>query len=144
TLLLALAGGLLWSTVCLGIIAGVSTYLLLRRLSLPNVIAAGLGVVFALNGTFAWLGNAVLNPVAFLPMLVLGVELIFDSASSNSKRGWYIAAIALALSIYAGFPEVAYFDALFGGAWAIVRLFSLPSDRRLRALRRLGLGGIVG
>lgn len=144
TLLFALSSGLVWFHVSLEVIAGVSTYFLARRLSLPIFIATAGGMLFALNGTFAWLGNAVLNPVAFLPMLLLGIEMILDSASSNSKRGWYIAAIALALSIYAGFPEVAYFDALFCGAWAIVRLFSLPSDRRLRALRRLGLGGIVG
>lgn len=144
TLLFALSSGLVWFHVSLEVIAGVSTYFLARRLSLPVFIATAGGMVFALNGTFAWLGNAVLNPVAFLPMLLLGIEMIFDSASSSSKRGWYVAAIALALSIYAGFPEVAYFDALFCGAWALVRLFSLPSERRLRVLRRLGLGGVMG
>ena len=144
TLLFALGDGLLWFHVCLEIIAGISTYLLMRRLSVSSMVATGIGVVFALNGTIAWLGNAVLNPVAFLPMLLLGVELIFDSARDDSRKGWYVAALALALSIYAGFPEVAYLDGLFAFGWAAVRLFDQPRSLRLIAVRRLGLAGIVG
>ncbi|MGA7834290.1 MAG: hypothetical protein WCA31_03700 [Acidimicrobiales bacterium] len=144
TLLFALPAGLVWFHIVLEVIAGISTYFLARRLSLPIFFATLAGMLFALNGTFAWLGNAVLNPVAFLPMLVLGVEMILDSSSSSTKRGWYIAAIALALSLYAGFPEVAYMDGLFAGVWAIVRLFQVPRLQRPRALRRLGLGGVMG
>jgi hypothetical protein len=144
TLLFALSSGLVWFHVILEVTAGVSTYFLARRLSLPVFFATVAGMLFALNGTYAWLGNAVLNPVAFLPMLLLGIEMIFDSGPSASKRGWYIAAIALALSIYAGFPEVAYVDGLFCGAWAIIRLFSVPNAQRARVLRRLGLGGLLG
>ncbi len=144
TLLFAMSSGLVWFHVTLEVIAGISTYFLARRLSLPVFFATVAGMLFALNGTYAWLGNAVLNPVAFLPMLLLGIEMIFDSASKPSQRGWYVAAIALALSIYAGFPEVAYFDGLFCGGWAIVRLFALPRVQRPRALRRLGLGGVIG
>ncbi len=144
TLLFALPSGLVWFHIVLEVIAGISTYFLARRLSLPIFFATVAGMLFALNGTYAWLGNSVLNPVAFLPMLVLGIEMILDSSSSSSKRGWYIAAIALALSLYAGFPEVAYMDGLFGGAWAIVRLFNVPRLQRPRALRRLGLGGVMG
>ena len=144
TLLFALSSGLVWFHVTLEVIAGISTYFLARRLSMPIFMATVAGMLFALNGTYAWLGNSVLNPVAFLPMLLLGIEMIIESAPSTSKRGWYIAAIALALSMYAGFPEVAYFDGLFAGAWAILRLFAVPSEQRLRVLRRLGLGGLVG
>ncbi len=144
TILFALPAGLVWFHIVLEVIAGISTYFLARRLTMPIFFATVAGMLFALNGTYAWLGNAVLNPVAFLPMLVLGVEMILDSSSSPSKRGWYIAAIALALSLYAGFPEVAYMDGLFAGAWAIVRLFQVPRLQRPRALRRLGLGGVMG
>lgn len=144
TVLFALPSGLLWFHVSLEIIAGVSTYFLARRLSIPIVFATGVGVLFALNGTFSWLGNAVLNPIAFLPMLILGIEMIYDNAKAGSRKGWYVAAIAIALSLYAGFPEVAYFDGLFCFAWAVVRFFSLPSPDRLTAARRLGLAGLVG
>lgn len=144
TLLFAFSSGLLWFHVVLEVIAGISTYFLARRLSMPVFIATTAAMVFSLNGTYAWLGNAVLNPVAFLPMLLLGIEMVVDSAPRAAQRGWYVAAIALALSLYAGFPEVAYIDGLFCLAWAIVRLAAVHRTQRLRVLRRLGAGGAVG
>jgi len=144
TLLFAFSSGLLWFHICLEIIAGISTYFLARRLSIPILFATCAGMLFALNGTFAWLGNSVLNPVSFLPMLLLGIEMIYHGARDRSNKGWYVAAIALALSLYAGFPEVAYLDGLFCGAWAILRFFSLPRDTRLLFTKRLGLAGFVG
>ena len=75
-ILLAMPGGLVWFHISLELIAGISTYFLARRLGAPAVFAAAGGAMFALNGTYAWIGNSVLNPVAFLPMLVLGVEMI--------------------------------------------------------------------
>jgi hypothetical protein len=144
TMLFALPSGLVWFHVSLEVIAGVSTYFLAKRLSIPVAFATVAGVLFALNGTFSWLGNSVLNPVAFLPMLLLGIEMIYDGARDRINRGWYVVAIAFALSLYAGFPEVAYVDGLFCAAWAVVRFFSLPTEVRLGAARRLGLGALVG
>ena len=144
TLWLALPGGLVWFHISLELIAGIATYFLVRRLGAPTMIAAMGGVLFALNGTYAWIGNSVLNPVAFLPMLVLGVEMIIASAPRRRQQGWYVAALALALSLYAGFPEVAYLDALFSGVWAVVRLTSIDRGARVRALRRLVYAGLAG
>jgi hypothetical protein len=144
TLLFALPSGLLWFHISLEIIAGISTYYLARRLSMPVLFATGAGILFSLNGTFAWLGNAVLNPVAFLPMLLLGIEMIYDASRTKNIKGWYIAAIALALSLYAGFPEVAYINGLFCAAWAVVRFFSLPKEARPLAAKRVGLAALVG
>ena len=144
TLLFALSSGLLWFHICLEVIAGVSTYFLARRLSIPVVFATAAGMLFALNGTFAWLGNAVLNPIAFLPMLLLGIEMIYDGARTRTNKGWYVAALAIALSLYAGFPEVAYLDGIFCVGWAVVRFFSLERDVRLLAAKRVGLAGLVG
>jgi hypothetical protein len=145
TILFALPSGLLWFHMALEIIAGVATYFLARRLSLPVFFATVAGLLFALNGTFAWLGNAVLNPVAFLPMLLLGIEMIYDASTKGGPRkGWYVAAFAIAFSLYAGFPEVAYLDGLFCLGWAIVRFFSLERSVRLVAARRIGLAAVVG
>ena len=52
---------------------------------------------------------------------------------TKDNRGWYLAALAVALAFYAGFPEVAYFDGLFALGWAAVRLFSLPRESRRKA-----------
>jgi hypothetical protein len=143
-LLLALPGGLVWFHISLELIAGIATYFLARRLGAPTVIAAVGGALFALNGTYAWIGNSVMNPVAFLPMLVLGVEMIIASAPHRRQYGWYVAALALALSLYAGFPEVAYLDALFAGAWALVRLPSVERGARVRTLRRFVYAALAG
>jgi hypothetical protein len=144
TLLFALPSGLLWFHISLEVVAGVSTYFLAKRLGANQLIATTGAILFALNGTYAWLGNAVLNPIAFLPMLILGIEMIYDGARSGARKGWHLAAIAIALSLYAGFPEVAFFDALFCAGWAIVRFFDVPKENRLTAARRLGLSGLVG
>ncbi len=144
TLLFAFPAGLLLFHMSLEIIAGICTYFLAKRVGLPIFVATTVGALFALNGTYAWLGNAVLNPVAFLPMLLLGIEMIYDSTMTKDNKGWYLCAIAVALAFYAGFPEVAYFDGLFAIGWAAVRLFSLPRESRRKALARLGIGGGVG
>jgi hypothetical protein len=144
TLLLGFPSGLLWVHVVLEAISGISTYFLLRRLSIPLALSAIGGVLFALNGTFAWLANSVVNPLAFLPMLLLGIEMILQRAPEDSRRGWYLAAIALGLSLYSGFPEVAYFNALFALAWTLARLLSVSARFRARALRRVGLAIVVG
>ena len=75
TLLLAFSNGQLYEHILLELIAGLSTYLLLRRLSIARWVSATAGVAFALDGTFAWFAHAPVNPVAFLPMLLLGIEL---------------------------------------------------------------------
>jgi len=144
TLLLAAPAGLVWMHIILEVLAGVCTYFLLRRLHVATLFATFGGVLFALNGTFAWLANTVVNPLALLPMLLLGIEVIVDRATDDRQRGWHLAAIALALSLYSGFPEGAYFDALFCAGWALVRVRNVPRALRLRLLRRLGLAGLVG
>lgn len=144
TLLFALPAGLLFFHMSLEIIAGLSAYFLAKRLGLPMVFATTAGILFALNGTYSWLGNAVLNPVAFLPMLLLGIEMIYDSTQTKNNKGWYLCAIAVALAFYSGFPEVAYFNGLFALGWAIVRWFGLPRASRRLALGRLAIGGGIG
>lgn len=121
TLLLAVGNGQFYEHMILELIAGMATYLVLRRLRLRQWASVAGGAAFALNGTFAWLANAPFNPVAFLPLLVLGIELAHDAARAGRRGGWWLIAVALALSLYAGFPETAYIDGLFAGAWLIWR-----------------------
>jgi hypothetical protein len=136
--------GLLMFHLSLQIIAGVSTYFLIRRLGVGATFATLGGVLFALNGTFAWIGNAAINPIAFLPMMILGIEIVVDRSSRSRRGGWTVLAIAVALSIYAGFPEMAYLDGLLAGGWAVTRLFSVERPRRVGTLVRLALGSGVG
>ena len=107
-LLLAFSNGRLYEHVLLELVAGLCTYVLLRRLALARWASAAAGVAFALDGTFAWFSHAPVNPVASLPMLLLGIELAYAATVAGRRGGFAPMAIAGALSVYAGFPEVAY------------------------------------
>ena len=129
--------------VLLELVAGYATYFLLRRLDLGRAASTAGGVAFGLCGTLAWFEHATANPVAFLPLALLGVERAREASMTSRPHGWRLLALALGLSVVAGFPEVAYIDGLLVGLWALVRLFSIP-DRRGAMLTKLALGGAVG
>jgi hypothetical protein len=117
--------GGLWVEVILQIIAGLSTYALLRRLSLTFLASLAGAILYEFNGTFAWHGAPIVAPIAFLPMLLLGVEQLRGRIICGDRSGWLLIPLALAWSLYAGFPETAYIDGLFVGLWVIARLNGL-------------------
>jgi hypothetical protein len=137
TLLIALPDGLLYLHLLLQAVAGLFTYLLMRRLGVSPFAAFTAGVLFEFNGTFAWLPT---EPIAFLPMLLYGVELEMAQACG----AWRWIAAALALSLYAGFPEMAYIDGLLAGVWTLARLAAAPAAQRMRQMRRILLGLACG
>jgi len=136
-LLLRVAHGLVLLKIAMQVIAGLSMWALLRKLGIGRVAALAGGVLFELNGTFAWFGDTPMLPVAFLPLLLLGIERARDAAG-----GWTVIAIAVAGSLVAGFPETAYLDGLLATAWAALRLVRSPA--RFRFAVRLVLGAGVG
>ena len=71
TLLTALSNGQLYEHMLLELIAGLCTYLLLRRLLIVRSAALAGAIAFALCGKFAWFSDAGVNPLPFLPMLLL-------------------------------------------------------------------------
>jgi len=144
TLLLLIGNGQLYEHVLLELIAGISTYLLLRRISLGRWASAAGGVAFALNGTFAWFEHAPVNPIAFLPLLLLGVEIAFDASAGARRGGWWLIAVALALSVYAGFPETAYIDGLLAAFWFGWRCGCAERHRLRGFATKVGGGVIVG
>jgi hypothetical protein len=145
TLLLRASSGLLLFHIVLEIIAGVATYFLLIKLRINRKIAIFGGIAFALNGTFAWLTNAAFNPIAFLPLLLLGIESAYQATIERKKRSCVLISLAIALSLYAGFPETAYINGLLGVVWAATRFFQLKrAEFRKDFVRQLMLGGAVG
>jgi hypothetical protein len=143
TLLLALSNGQLYEHILLELVAGWATYLLLRRLGLRRSACAAAATVFALNGTFAWFDHAAANPVALLPVLLLGLELAYAATLAGRRGGWWLISVAVALSIYAGFPETAYVDGLLAGAWLIWRAACARRGPLLQAFALKGLAGAV-
>jgi Bacterial membrane protein YfhO len=144
TLLTLLSNGQLYEHMLLEIVAGIATYLLLRRISVGRWPAAAAGSAFALNGTFAWLSHATVNPVALLPLLLLGVELAYSACVERRRGGWWLIAVALALSFYAGFPEVAYIDALLAVVWLAWRCASVGRERVANLLGKVAAGAAGG
>lgn len=138
----ALPWGQILFRLVLELAAAYATYFLLRRLVPSRAAATGGAVVFALNGTFAWMFHAAANPAAFLPVLVLGVE----HAREPSRRWSGVALIAagLALSVYAGFPETAYIDGLLAAVWFAVRATELRGRSLGRFAGRVAAGGVCG
>ena len=130
TLLLLTPLGTLLIHIVLEIIAGVATYELVKKIGANKWVSVLGGVVFAANGTFAWLANSVVNPIAFLPVMLLGVE--YAANKPKSAKAWILIALGLALSLYAGFPEVAFIDGAFVVFWAIIRYFWLEKAKGLR------------
>jgi hypothetical protein len=140
-ILLALANGQVYLYFILCLIAGYSTYFLLLRLSLnPWVCFAG-AVAFGLNGTFAWFRYAPSNPVCFLPLTLLGLELVREAARERRRGPWWIIGLGLGLSIVGGFPETAYLDGLLVGRRGHGHC---PGGAAAGGLRRLPSIGLVG
>ena len=140
TLLLWFRDGQVWLHVLLEALTGVATLRLLRRLDCGRWVAAGLACAFALCGTFAWYAQQPTNEILFLPLLVLGIERAREAAAGTRRLGYAMVAVALALSVYAGFPETAYLDGLLAALWAVARTAGLER----RSLLRYGTNLVAG
>src|SRR4051794_3302539 len=92
-LLLALSTGVLYFHMVLELVGGVATYYLLKKIKCSDLAATIGGSLFALNGTFAWLTSANVNPIAFLPLLLLGIEIALEKTKNKKKGGWILIAL---------------------------------------------------
>ena len=79
--------------------------------------------------------------IAFLPMLLLGIEMAREASVRRRRGGWSLIAIALALSLYAGFPEMSLIDGLVAVIWFGVRCSGL-TKAALVAFCRKNLAGV--
>jgi hypothetical protein len=144
TLFLVFPNGQIYFHLALELIAGWSTYALLVELRLRRVVATGGAVAFALCGTFSWFSHAPANPIAFLPLMVFGVEYIAHRPRSANHWGWLAVALAVALSLYAGFPETAYVDGVVAAVWVAARLVETPGADRVRFVLTVSAGVAIG
>ena len=142
-LLLGTGPGVLVLKIAMQGLAGLSTWGLLRRLGVSHFAALVGGILFELNGTFAWASDTPILPIAFLPLLLLGVERALHAARHGRPGGWVLIAIALFYSLVAGFPETAYLDGLLALAWAGLR-FGQAGPHRWHFAARIVGGGTAG
>ena len=138
-LLLRSLSGQIYFHISLQILAGLCTFFYLRKIRL-GVAASFCGAVFfELNGTFAWMANAAYNPIAFLPMALLGLELVIEAAERGVRGGGLVLCAGAVWSVYAGFPEVAYVDALLVVIYFFFRASQVPPAVRQRLVFKLGV-----
>jgi hypothetical protein len=142
-LLLKVWPGWLLLKLLMQILCGLFMYALLIELRLTRLAAFIGGALYALNATF-FLVPHVMGPLPFAPLLLLGIERAYRASTEARPRGWGLIPLALAYSIYGGYPEVAYIDATLAGVWTIWRLITAPSGARLRFAGKIALGGILG
>jgi hypothetical protein len=143
-LLLHFAQGPLLLKLAMQGLAGLATYGLLRALGLGRLAAFAGGALYGLNGTFAWFGHAPMLPIAFLPLLLLGIEGAARAAREGKRGGWFWVPVALAFSLYAGFPETAYIDGLLALAWAALRAWQARGKARAAFAGKVAGGGMAG
>jgi len=141
-LLKSISGQLYFHTV-LQILAGICTFFYLRRIRLGVAASFCGAVLFELNGTFAWMASAAYNPVAFLPMSLLGLELAIEAAERGAKGGWLILCAGAVWSVYAGFPEVAFVNAMLVVIYFLFRASRLPRAVLRPLVLKLGLCLVV-
>lgn len=126
-LLQKLPNGIFAMHLALMLVAGLSMLFFLRCLRLSWVAATAGGCLFGLNGIFSVMTNAPFNPVAFLPMTLWGVELARAAVKERRRPvvGVSVTALALAWSLYAGFPETALVQGVLVAVWVIMRAVEL-------------------
>ncbi len=143
-LLLHFHNGWIVQRLLFQIFSGLLTYALLFLLKLGRPAALLGGALFSLNGTFILTAGTVAGTFLFLPLLLIGIERAHQAALARRPMGWSLIALAIAGSLYAGFPEIAYFDGLLAASWTLLRLAQTPATARWHLLAKIVTGALLG
>ncbi len=144
TPLLLLHDGSLLFHLVLELVAGIATYWLLRTFRCNPLVATIGGMLYATNGTFAWLANAAFNPVCFIPIMLLGVERARRAAASDGAGGWRWLAVGTTFALLAGFIETSALALVFVTVIAVQRAWTLDRRRILAFARKFVAGAAAG
>jgi hypothetical protein len=147
-LLLHFPKGIVLLRLCLQLLGGLGTFLLLQRLKLKPLASVTGAVLFCFNGCFSWFQHASIFPIPFLPFTLLGVELEYQAPYAEKtifrNAGLALISLSVALSLYSGFPETAYCNGLLAAVWVIARFATTAPSFRLAFLFRSFVGSIAG
>jgi hypothetical protein len=143
-LLLHFNSGVLLIKLAMQVLAGLACFGFLRKVGVARGPAVLGSVLFQCNGTFAWYSHTPILPIAFLPILLLGLERARAQASADRRGGEAMIALAIAFSLLAGFPETALLDGLLGLAWAMFRIRGLTSKATIAFIWKTAAGGLAG
>jgi len=143
TLLLLHDGALIFHLVLAGL-AGVATYWLLREFRCGPLLATIGGMLYATNGTLAWLADASASPVCFLPIMVLGVERARNASREQRGGGWRWLAVGGAMALLSGSIETAALGFVLAAVIAVQRGWALAGDQLVAFVRKAVAGFAAG
>ncbi|MFO7973237.1 MAG: YfhO family protein [Candidatus Hydrogenedentota bacterium] len=118
---------------------GMTAYYFARRTGLLPVSAAFAAIAFMVGGYnitwFYWVDGDV---IAWLPLLLLGVELVLQS---SYRRGFFGISAAAVLMLLGGHPESAFTIGMSAGVYFILRIAFARQDRKAVLKSVLTAGG---
>jgi hypothetical protein len=118
---LSLAWSLLF--VVRSIVIATTTAIFVRNLGASSLAALFSGFIFALSGwVVAWQGRSQLDSAMWLPLMFLAVDTLRSEQSYTSTA---LVAVAFALPVLAGHPEVAFQVTAMALLYAAYRLFPI-------------------
>jgi len=124
-----------WLFIIRTVIIGISMTLYLRRLGISVAGATVSGLTFAFCGwVTAFQGRPQLDTAMWLPLMFLAVDYVREGPS---RRSIALAAVAFALPVLGGHPEIAAQVILAGTCYALYRAFRV-SPRRARYIGAFG------
>lgn len=124
------------------VIGGFGAYLFLKQLKLKSSLALIGGACWMFSGfTMSWLLWAQSNTVIFLPYILLFIEKIY-----TKKRVATIVPLALmiALTILGGHPGTILHILTIATLYALVKLLTNPTGKRLRETGLYATGLVLG
>ena len=118
--------------------AGVGMLLFLRSLGVGTMGALAAAAVFMFTGWFTTPGHqAIVLTASYVPWVLLAVKRLFESATPWRS---VVLAIALAMMILAGHPQVAYYGILLACAFSLFEGGFRASLKRFLPALILGVG----
>jgi hypothetical protein len=142
--LVLLPNGNLILNIVLAILAGIGMLVLLRVLGIDPWPALVGAILYEMCGTFSWLSGSWSYAIAWLPLLVLGIERCRSMDLRSIRLGVLLVAVSVALLMYSGFIETAYLEGLVGVSWAFARLFGIGIRVGIRYAAALCFGATLG
>jgi hypothetical protein len=126
------------------VLVGVATYWCGRVLSLGRGAAFFGAVAFMLSGpVVVWLHWPYATTMAFLPILIGIVERL---RARGDARSMAVLAIAVALDVFAGYPQGSLWTIVVAAVWALARARGAAGGGLAfvgRVIAGIGLGGLA-
>ena len=124
-------------------VAGIFTFLFLRRAKLSWVSSFTGGILYMFSGTFIWFINLeqFVNVAMVTPFLMWAIE---GSLQWEWKWGTMATAVAVAMVLLAGQPETALYVLLLAATYVTFLVMALPVKARIRQSLILSFAGILG